>query len=184
MSEQPEATLVLELADVVTELTRRQGELVEYLKGFRTDFLEEPARVDAYQPPPPRLVQPPAPLDPRPTPSGQSDKSPPWGPGAPRTPTPTILPAPLVAAPSPPQTRDPGPELRATEPMPAIAVPQATPSPVVGPPTNPLEVTMSPQESVLQPTKRDYDYFAELDDLLSRLPLNPDPQDPSPLPDQ
>jgi hypothetical protein len=51
--------------------------------------------------------------------------------------------------------------------------------PAVVPPTGGVRV-----QAGLHPTKRDYDYFAELDDLLARLPLETQPQERSPYLDQ
>ena len=58
MSNQSEGTLVLELADVVADLTHRQSELLGYLREFRAEYLGAPASVDGYgyQPPPPRFA--------------------------------------------------------------------------------------------------------------------------------
>jgi len=129
MYDPTEGTLVLELVDVVTELTRRQRELLGCLKDFRADFLEGPLALEAYQPPPPRFLQPPAPRSVAP-------------------PRPEVTPRPVVAHP------------------PVVApVPPAPPA------------TADPAVRVHR-TKRDYDYFAELDDLLAHLPVDPEPQAP------
>jgi hypothetical protein len=52
------------------------------------------------------------------------------------------------------------------------------------PPAAPHEITSKGDGSgAVRRTKRDYDYFSELDDLLARLPVGSDAQEQGPLTD-
>jgi hypothetical protein len=138
MSDQPEETIVRDLADVVGELTRRHAELLSSLRSLRED-LQWPRRGgDDDQPPPPRLSQPPA--------------------------------RPEGAASHPP----------AEEAVWASRVSHVTPLPTVNGVHHPGSAGDRPsgflhlveRGGLAHPlTKRHYDYFAELDDLLARLPV-------------
>ena len=79
MTDTPAGTLLFELADVITGLTRRQQELLESLKSFRVELLDAETPVDVYVPPAPRLLLPPPPRM-APTAPSQGIGSPPSAP--------------------------------------------------------------------------------------------------------
>ena len=147
MGDSAEASLVLELADVVTTLTSRQNEFLGYVRGFRADVLG-PGPTITYEPPPPRLLQPPPPPPPR------------RGVGTPTEPARLTRPLETVVAPPLPGPHDaPGTAEAGSQQEPDSSSPQA----------GALETVGDQRREVLR-TKRDYDYFTELDDLLARIP--------------
>jgi hypothetical protein len=156
MGDSSEASLVLELADVVTALTCRQNEFLGHVRGFRADVLGPPAAA-TYEPPPPRLLQPPPPPPPLQR-VGAAE------PGRLIRPPMTVVAPPLPAAPTASGTAGAGDhrELGTSPPH-----------------TRPLKTGGDQRRDVL-PTKRDYDYFAELDDLLARIPTEATPRELDP----
>jgi hypothetical protein len=160
MNEPLAGTLVLELADVVSDLTCRQRELLRSLERFRVDLLGPETSLAAYRPPPPRFLTPPPP-------------PPVAAPRVPCAPHPTHAspppPAPPVAPPVPVAPPPPGqlavPLVESASVSPTIFLPVATPAPARQQAWGGDE-----RSPALRQTKRDYDYFTELDDLLARLP--------------
>jgi hypothetical protein len=152
MTDSSAGTLLLELVDVVTDLTRRQRELLRSLQTFREDILHAETTVAPYTPPPPRFLMPPPP-PPRVAP-----------------PAPTV-----VAPPAPPVA----PPLEEHRPRDAVA-PEAPTSA----PSTATRATVGERRSHPLHRWRDYDYFAELDDLLARLPVQSQAQEQGPIPDQ
>ena len=151
MNDQSRATIGVQLADGVTDLTRRHSELLARLRYLR-EVLEGTPPIVGQQPPPARLLEPPPPPRER-TPAVDS----PSGPS-------TIW----VQAPPPLTVVD----------TPALEVPDAPSSSSDLPSVLPVELDPTPAEAlhgVGDPvrthlaTKRDYDYFTELDDLLAHL---------------
>ena len=164
MNDQSEGTIVLELAGVVAELTRRHGELASCLRSLREDLRTTPATVGVHEPPPPRLLQPPPPApaaSPAPIPGGLTLPAVPDGAAAPVEHN-------GASVPSAPQLR---PDSRETDSPPSEDLqaprPQLFDTGGSSVPPHPL-------------TKRHYDYFAELDDLLARLPVTPSAGTPKP----
>jgi len=150
MSGQSEGTLVLELADVVAELTRRQRELLGCLREIRVDVLEASATLESSQPPPPRFLQPPPPTTQR----GHAERG--------QDPAVPPVVAPVHAA---------GPVAPVVAALPPVITP---------PPPGPSAAVGAKPSPDRHTTRRDYDYFVELDDLLARLPPETEAQDPSP----
>ena len=115
MNEPLAGTLVLELADVVSDLTRRQRELLVSLERFRVNLLDPETGVGVYRPPPPRFLGPPpppsvvarlVPFAPAPAPAAAPlalppPPAPPIAPPVPMAPPPPVVPR---AAPSAHQT--------------------------------------------------------------------------------
>jgi len=176
MSDSPQATLVLELADVVGELTIRQNELLSCVKRFRVDFLDA-QRTDSFDPPPAYFLPPP------PTPTAVVIGT--WGPdirSGSHGPHHGALPLPAGAPPRP----------FATLPLPPSASPDvemqrggsAPNAPAAASPADFAPTAGVRLQAGLHPTKRNYDYFAELDDVLARLPLETQPQERGPYVDQ
>ena len=177
MSDRSEGTLVLELADVVSDLTHRQSELLGCLREFRAELLGAESTVEAHQTSPPRYLQPPPPAE------GQCCIDPRG-----RVPIPASIPRAVpVAAPMCPRSSRPGPAPSApAPPVPAPAPPPAAPAPPA------VSVLWDQPQRIASErphrrhrwravaldfgdaTKRDYDYFVELDDLLARLPVDPE----------
>jgi len=176
MSDSPQATLVLELADVVSELTVRQNELLSCLKRFRVDFLDA-QRTDPFGPPPAYFLPPPPPPSaPVIAAWGPDVGSGSHGPHHDASPLPAGAPTRPFATLRPPPSSSPDLERERGGSVPNAA---ATAPPAVFAPTAGVRL-----QAKLHPTKRDYDYFAELDDLLARLPLEGQPQERSPYLDQ
>jgi hypothetical protein len=134
MTDESDGTIVLELADVVGELTRRHSELLGCLRSLREDLHGAPVILGGYEPPPPRVVQPPQPR---------------------RGATPGAAAGGVATA---------SPVSGLTSPSTANAAPAADTR---------LVPAANPSGSPRPQTKRHYDYFAELDDLLARLPASP-----------
>jgi hypothetical protein len=136
MTDESDGTIVLELADVVGELTRRHSDLLGCLRSLRRDLHDGTLTLAAYEPPPPRLVDPPPPRR----------AAAAAGSGA------------AIAS------RDSG---------------VTSPSTVNGKPVAETRLGSrgDPTGSHRPLTKRHYDYFAELDDLLARLPSSPPPEE-------
>jgi hypothetical protein len=130
MGEQSEASIVLELADVVNKLTRRHGALLDCLRSLRAGF-SDGAISNSDQPRSPRALRlPPSPVS------------------AALTSGPVVVTLP----------RDPGENTR----------PEAEASPILAAVT---EIT--DKRDMHLTTRLTYDFFAELDDLLARLPAAP-----------
>jgi len=135
MTDPSAGTLLLELVDVVTDLTRRQRELLQSLQSFRADILHADPTVADYSPPPPRFLLPPPP---------------------------------------PP---------RVAPPAPTVVARPAPPAPIGAPSTAPRAPQGERRSHPLH-RWRDYDYFAELDDLLARLPVQSQAQEQGPIADR
>jgi hypothetical protein len=157
MNEPLAGTLVLELADVVSDLTRRQRELLQSLERFRMNLLAPETIPASYRPPLPRFLAPPPP-------------PPVVAPHVPYAPHPKLAspppPAPPVAPPVPFAPPPPAvPLVESASVSPRVALPETLRVPE-------RQATWGGGErsSALRRTKRDYDYFAELDDLLAHLP--------------
>jgi len=160
MTDEPDGTIVLELADAVGELTRRHSELLSCLRSLRVDLDGASLILGVYEPPPPHLVEPPPPH---------------------------------LVEPPPPHLVQPPPARRAATPGAGVGGVAMT-SPVSGV-TSPSTVSAAPvtdarpvlagdpSGSPRSLTKRHYDYFAELDDLLARLPASPTAEETDRPPD-
>jgi hypothetical protein len=138
-------------------LTRRHGELVNCLRTLREDLQGTPTTVGAYQPPSPRFLEPPPPGGAIPTPPISAVLTPSRIPDAATAPL-SLDRAPVPGAPlAPPDSRGTKPTLPED-----LRAPRAE-----------LIDTGGPSATAHPLTKRHYDYFAELDDLLARLPVTP-----------
>jgi hypothetical protein len=132
MSEALEQAIVLDLAEVLEQYTRRQQELVSCLRAFRARLVAPESTPAPVQPPLPRFLEPPPP------------------------------PGRLLVE---------SPRTRAHTPVP-VPVTSGTSAHMAPPASVDLPATVhSPSEArvSVRATRRDYDYFTELDEKLARL---------------